>query len=66
MMYQPALRPEQIKALYYLKLQRQQPMTVLVREAVDDYLAVYGGTRGLIPGDEARSGEEVISDQRGS
>ena len=31
-MYQPALRPDQIKPLYYLKLQRHRPMTVLVRE----------------------------------
>ncbi len=37
-MYQPALRPEQIKALYYLKLQLRRPMTELVREAVELYL----------------------------
>ncbi len=65
-MYQPALRPEQIKALYYLKLQRQEPMTVLVREAVDHFLAAYGGPQGLIPEEERRSACNLISDRRGS
>ncbi len=37
-MYQPALRPEQVKALYYLKLKLGRPMTELVREAVETYL----------------------------
>ena len=38
-MYQPQLRPDQIKSLYYLKLQRRSPMTKLLREIVDTYLA---------------------------
>ena len=40
-MYQPELRPDQIKSLYYLKLQRRTPMTRLLREAVDQYLQTY-------------------------
>ena len=38
-MYQPALRRDQIKSLYYLKLQHRRPMTTLLREIVDLYLA---------------------------
>jgi hypothetical protein len=38
-MYQLALRHDQIKSLYYLKLQRGRPMTKLLREIVDTYLA---------------------------
>ena len=38
-MYQPALRRDQIKSLYYLKLQHRCPMTKLLREIVDTYLA---------------------------
>ena len=41
-MYQPALRPDQIRSLYQLKLQQRRPMTVLVREAVDSYLRRLG------------------------
>jgi len=37
-MYQPALRPDQIRALYLLKARVNRPMTALVREAVDEYL----------------------------
>ncbi len=37
-MYQPALRPNQIRALYLLKIRVQRPITALVREAVDEYL----------------------------
>lgn len=48
-MYQPALQPRQIKALYYLKLRTGRPMTKLVREAVEAYLARYGGANELIP-----------------
>ena len=40
-MYQPALRPDQVTALYYLKRQQRRPMTRLVREAVDLYLAAH-------------------------
>ena len=42
-MYQPALRYDQIKSLYYLKLQRRKPMTRLLREAVDQYLQACTG-----------------------
>jgi hypothetical protein len=42
-MYQPALRNDQIKSLYYLKLQRKTPMTRLLREAVDQYLKTHAG-----------------------
>ena len=48
-MYQPALRPEQVKALYYLKLKLGRPMTELVREAVEIYLKEFGGVDELIP-----------------
>jgi hypothetical protein len=37
-MYQPALRPDQIEALYHLKVALRRPMTKLIREAVDHYL----------------------------
>lgn len=47
-MYQPALRPEQIKALYYLKLKLGRPMTKLVQEAVEVYLDQHGGTEQFI------------------
>lgn len=40
-MYQPALRPDQLTQLYYLKLQRRKPMTQLLREAVDQYLQAH-------------------------
>ncbi len=48
-MYQPALRPEQIKALYYLKRKLGRPMTKLVQEAVEAYLNQHGGAKELIP-----------------
>jgi len=38
MMYQPQLRPDQIEALYHLKVELQRPMTKLAREAVDHFL----------------------------
>ena len=40
-MYQPALRPDQITRLYFLKLQRRKPTTRLLREAVDQYLQAH-------------------------
>jgi hypothetical protein len=40
-MYQPELRPDQIKRLYYLKLHRRKPMSRLFREAVDQYLQAH-------------------------
>ncbi len=52
-MYQPALRPEQTKALYYLKRKLGRPMTDLVREAVETYLNVHGGCSQIIPDDDS-------------
>lgn len=40
MMYQPQLRPDQIAALYRLKVELRRPMTTLAREAVDHFLAL--------------------------
>ena len=51
-MYQPALRPDQIKALYYLKKKLARPMTELARDAVDDYLELFGGPTKIIPAGE--------------
>ncbi len=48
-MYQPALRPDQIKTLYYLKLKLGRPMTELVREAVEVYLNEHGGSERIVP-----------------
>ena len=53
-MYQPALQPKQIKALYYLKLKLGRPMTELVREAVETYLNDHGGCSRIIPASENR------------
>ena len=47
-MYRPALRPDQVKALYYLKRQMRRPMTRLVREAVDQYLAAHSEQLGEV------------------
>jgi hypothetical protein len=38
MQYQPALRPDQVTALYHLKCALKRPMTKLAREAVDSFL----------------------------
>jgi hypothetical protein len=38
MQYQPVLRPDQIEALYHLKVELRQPMTKLARKAVDHFL----------------------------
>ena len=38
MLYQPALREDQIEALYHLAVTLGRPMTKLAREAVDRYL----------------------------
>lgn len=56
-MYQLALRPDQIRALYFLKARRRTPMTRLLQEAVDTFLAPFGGTAGLIPKEEASPGQ---------
>ncbi len=60
-MYQPALRPDQIKALYYLKEKLARPMTDLARDAVDDYLRHFGGPQEIIPAVE-RSDRQACSD----
>ena len=51
-MYQPALRPDQIKALYCLKKKLARPMTDLARDAVDEHLRHFGGPRKIIPAAE--------------
>ena len=38
MLYQPALRTDQIAALYHLKVALRRPITKLAQEAVDRYL----------------------------
>jgi hypothetical protein len=38
MLYQPALRPDQIAAFYHLKCALKRPMTKLARAAVDRFL----------------------------
>ena len=53
-MYQPALRPDQVHALLLLKQQRRRPMTKLLREAVDCYLAAQSEQR-----EERKEGEET-------
>lgn len=45
MLYQPALRADQIKALYFLKVELRRPMTHLTREAVDRFLREMGRKR---------------------
>ena len=54
MLYQPTLRPDQVHALYLLKEQRCRPMTKLLWEAVDQFLAAQSE-----PLDESKSGEET-------
>jgi len=38
-MYQPKIRDDQVKQLYLLAKSRNKPMTRLIREAVDEFLA---------------------------
>ena len=60
-MYQPVLRPDQS---YYLKLRQKRPMTRLVREAVDIFLAFHGGPEEIIPAEaeiDARTGRHARS-----
>ena len=54
-MYQPALRPDQVTALYYLKRQVHRPMTRLVQEAVDLYLAAHSEQLG-----EMKEGADTV------
>ena len=46
--YSPRLRRDQIKALYHLKERSGRPMTRLAQEAVDRYLAEFGGAAMVI------------------
>ena len=57
-MYQPALRPDQIKALYYLKLRLARPMTELAQAAVDEYLDLFGGPTKIIQAGERASTQD--------
>jgi hypothetical protein len=58
-MYQPALRPDQIRSLYYLKQQRRRPITKLLREAVDQYLQSLNWQPGeMREGGEATKGRQ--------
>jgi hypothetical protein len=64
-LYQPALRPDQIKALYMLKLKVRRPMTCLVREAVDRFLREQSLAALLKPlrrGIRTRKKEEAAGD----
>jgi hypothetical protein len=38
-MYQPKIRDDQVRELYLLAKSRKEPMTQLIREAVDQFLA---------------------------
>ena len=38
-MYQPKIRDDQVRQLYLLAKARNYPMTILIREAVDEYLS---------------------------
>ncbi len=64
-MYQPALRPEQVKALYYLKVRLKRPMTSILREAVNEYLALHGGFEEIVP-EEERARRQVTQDTHDS
>ena len=52
--YSPRLRRDQVKALFHLKQREGRPMTHLVQEAVDRYLAPLGGVEAVI-----RDGEQA-------
>jgi hypothetical protein len=55
--YAPALRRDQLKALFYLKRFEGRPMTRLLQEALDRYLEPHGGVDGLIERGVAEFGE---------
>lgn len=38
-MYSPKIQPKQVMALYLLKQKTRKPITKMVREAIDEYLA---------------------------
>ena len=56
-MYQPALRQDQIRALYHLKLELKQPMTELAREAIDCFLQ-----KMELKGEQARQAGSTLHD----
>jgi hypothetical protein len=41
-MYQPKIRDDQVRQLYLLAKSAKKPMTKLIREAVDEFLAKNG------------------------
>jgi hypothetical protein len=55
--YAPALRPDQLKALHYLKRFERRPMTKLLQEALDRYLEPHGGAGALIERGVAEFGD---------
>ena len=62
--YQPALRPDQVRALYCLKLQRRRPMTVLIREAVDRYLQAFPESPAEKAGQKAQEQRATFSKEK--
>lgn len=51
-MYQPALRPDQVRTLCCLKLRRRKPMSKLLQDIVDQYLQVQGDWGGQMVREE--------------
>jgi hypothetical protein len=47
-MYQPALLPNQIRALYLIKVSDGRPMTFHARRAVDRYIQQYPETQDFL------------------
>jgi hypothetical protein len=56
-MYQPALRHDQIKALYHLRVELRRPMTKLAREAIDCFLQ-----KMELKGEQARQAGSTLGD----
>jgi len=57
-MYQPKIRDDQVKELYVLAKSTRKPMTQLIREAVDEFLARKN--------EEVKDNEDLCSDSAGS
>ena len=60
-MYQPALEPDQVKALYYLKLRLNKPMTKILRKALNEYLEQFGSLEAVIPSPNVSPRTERVS-----
>jgi len=56
-MYQPALRADQIRALYFLKLRAGRPMTRLLREACGRVRRMARPTKLISEGEAAEPDE---------